>query len=203
MQIINLYPGSFASNCYLLLSQGEAAVVDPSANAKTILEALEHHQATLKHILLTHGHFDHILSLEGLCDATGLSACIHEEDAELPADAHKNAFYTFFQTERSFQTPQIKCKDGDTLLLGVHTIRVVHTPGHTRGSVCYLCDEELLITGDTLFDGGYGRYDLYGGDGEILFQSLKRLRSLNPSLPIYPGHGSTTTLGDALDQLNL
>jgi len=201
MEIINLYPGSFGSNCYVLLSDGRAAVVDPSANAQTILEEIEARGAVLDLILLTHGHFDHILSLDELREASGAPAYIHESDADMPGDPHKNAFYHFFGQMRTFGPPEYTLRDGETLMLGKTVIRTVHTPGHTKGSVCYLCGEELLLTGDTLFDGSFGRFDLYGGNAETLFASLASLRSLPSRLTIYPGHGNDTLLGDALDRL--
>ena len=203
MEILNLFPGSFASNCYVLLHQGHAAVVDPSANADRILEAIAQKGAHLDMILLTHGHFDHIMSLDELRDKSGAPAYIHRDDVELPEDAQKNAFYYFFHTERSYRRPEMELNDGDELSLGDGTIRVIHTPGHTRGSVCYLCNDALLLTGDTLFDGGYGRYDLYGGDGKILFRSLQSMKKLDRTLTIYPGHGKSANLYDALNALYL
>ena len=116
-------------------------------------------------------------------------------------DAHKNAFFTFFRQERVYRAPERMLADGDELHLGDEIIRVISTPGHSQGSVCFLCNDEFLLTGDTLFADGYGRYDLYGGDGEILFASLASLRTLPPSLPIYPGHGESTHLGMALDNI--
>lgn len=198
MEIINLYPGSFGSNCYVLFSGGHAAVVDPSANAQTVLEAIRKRDAVLDFILLTHGHFDHILSLDELREKSGAPAYIHKADADMPSDAHKNAFYYFFQKEHTYRTPEHTLVDGDILSLGATPIRVIHTPGHTQGSVCYLCGEDVLLTGDTLFDGNYGRFDLYGGDGETLFSSLSSLKKMNADLTIYPGHGDSSKLGRAL-----
>ena len=96
MQIINLFPGSYNSNCYILVHGGEAFVIDPSASAKSILARVEQEGATLKGILLTHGHFDHIVSIDTLRQKTGAPVLIHEDDMELPGDSHKNAFYDFF-----------------------------------------------------------------------------------------------------------
>ena len=199
MDIYNLYPGSFGSNCYLLISGNQAAVVDPSADADVILQKVAEHGAALQYILLTHGHFDHICSLDTLRDKAGVPAYIHKDDADMPADAHKNAFAIFFGQERTYRTPEKLLAEGDVLTLGDKTIRVLHTPGHTEGSVCYLCGEKLLLTGDTLFDRGFGRYDLYGGDPYKLRHSLKRLSQLDHSLTIYAGHGCPTDLGDAIE----
>ena len=201
MEIRNLYPGSWGSNCYILTCDGHAAVIDPSTDARTILNAVKSEGATLDFILLTHGHFDHIVSVDSLRDLTGAPLMIHKFDAEMLADARKNAFYTFFRMDRTYRAPEKALVDGDELQLGSETIRVIHTPGHSQGSVCYLCNGELLITGDTLFSNNYGRYDLWGGDAQTLFASLSDLRRLPQSLPIYPGHGESERLGRALDSV--
>ena len=117
----------------------------------------------------------------------------------MPSDSQKNAFSLFFGQERSWRTPEKTLSEGDVLKLGSEEIRVLHTPGHTEGSVCFLCGEDILITGDTLFDRGFGRYDLWGGDPLKLRRSLARLASLDHSLTIYAGHGCSTDLGDATD----
>ena len=198
MEIYNLFPGSFGSNCYLLISENQAAVIDPSANADVILQKVEQYGATLQYILLTHGHFDHICSLDTLRDKAGIPAYVHIGDLDMPSDADKNAFYTFFGSSRTYRTPEKTIQEGDVLALGNEQISVLHTPGHTEGSVCYLCNDQFLITGDTLFERGFGRYDLYGGDPFKLRRSLEHLASLDPSLVIYPGHGAPTDLGDAI-----
>ena len=201
MEIRNLYPGSWGSNCYLLTTGGHAAVVDPSADAHTILNAVKAEGATLDFILLTHGHFDHIVSVDTLRDATGAPLYIHAFDAEMLTDSRKNAFYTFFRMEKSYRPADKLLSDGDELTLGNETIRVIHTPGHSQGSVCYLAGDALLLTGDTLFSNTYGRYDLWGGDAQTLLASLSDMQSLPQDLPIYPGHGESVPLGTALDQL--
>lgn len=201
MQILNLYPGSWGSNCYLLLDGAHAAVVDPSANADRILDAVRDAGATLEHILLTHGHFDHIVSIDALRERTKLPVRIHKEDLELPADAEKNAFYTFFHMDRRYRTPEAPFSEGDVFLLGDTEIRVLHTPGHTAGSACFLCGNELLLTGDVLFSEGIGRCDLFGSDPHAMRESLRRLGTLPSSLTIYPGHGEPAALGDALDRV--
>lgn len=199
MNIQNLYPGSWGSNCYLLTVGEHAAVVDPSADAKAILNAVKAEGAKLEMILLTHGHFDHIVSVDTLRDATGAPLLCHRDDAGMLTDAHKNAFYTFFRMDRTYRAPEKTFSDGETLCLGEEFIRVVATPGHSPGSVCFDCNGEFLLTGDTLFAEGYGRYDLYGGDASVLFHSLRQLRELPQTLTIYPGHGDAARLGDALD----
>lgn len=202
VKIENLYPGAWGANCYLLVAGTHAAVVDPSADANTIRNvAQQKYGATLDYILLTHGHFDHIVSVDSLRDLTGAPLCIHKWDAEMLADSKKNAFFTFFRTERVYRPAERLLEDGDELLLGDETIRVIATPGHSQGSVCYLCNGEFLITGDTVFANGYGRYDLWGGNQEALFSSLSSLRTLPSDMTIYPGHGEPEKLGNALDNV--
>ena len=198
MKIENLYPGMWGSNCYLLTSGSHAAVVDPSADAKTIYNRLAQGGLTLDYILLTHGHFDHIISIDSLRDLTGASVWIHETEWKFPEDSHKNAFYTVFRMERTYRRPERTFCDREILMLGDEPIRVLHTPGHTAGSSCFLCNNEFLLTGDTLFADAYGRYDLYSGDEATLFQSLRDLKALEGTLPIYPGHGQSAILQEAL-----
>jgi len=186
------------ANCYLLISQGHALVVDPSVSSDGIQNALLYENAVLDGIVLTHGHFDHMMSLDTLRRCTGAEAMIHQEDAHKLTDGKANAFYTFFKQERVWEAAERTFSDGEILSLGGEEIRVIHTPGHTEGSCCFLCDAGL-ITGDTLFAETFGRYDLPGGSPHQLRDSLKELRSLNQNLTIYPGHGPQARLGDALD----
>ncbi len=201
MELRNLWPGSWGSNCYLLLQNGHAFVVDPSADAKTILSAVHQSGAVLDGILLTHGHFDHIISIDTLRDlCPGCPVYIHADDMDFPQNADKNAFSAFFPMERTWRRPDKVLQDGDVLTLGGQSIRVLHTPGHTPGSICLLCHQEFLLTGDTLFASGVGRCDLYGGSLEQLRQSLHQLRELPASLPIEPGHGASCSLGEAFER---
>jgi glyoxylase-like metal-dependent hydrolase (beta-lactamase superfamily II) len=204
MQIQNLYPGSWGANCYLLTSGTHAAVVDPSAKAETILNAVAQAGCTLEMILLTHGHFDHIVSIDTLRDASGAPLLIHSYDRDMPSDGHKNAFFRVFgMSSPAYRDAERTLSDGEVLTLGEESIRVIHTPGHTAGCVCFLCGENMLLTGDTLFAGGIGRCDLYSSDPLCMEASLKQLATLPPDLTIYPGHGPTMRLGDALDRAGL
>lgn len=203
MKIRSISPDSFASNCYLVIEGGQAMVVDPSVSLRAIQSALDAEGATLCGILLTHGHFDHILTLDELRDAyPDAPVYLHAADAELLADGEKNAFALFMGQDRTWRPADHLLTDGEIILLGDARIRVRHTPGHTRGSVCYLCGDDL-ITGDTLFAQGFGRYDLYGGDYASLCRSLRSLTELSPTLRIHPGHGMSATLGDALGGMGL
>ncbi len=203
MNIQNFYPGSFGSNCYLLTSNGHAALVDPSADVTTLLSAVRESRCTLDYILLTHGHFDHITSVDTLREHSDAKLCIHTDDAPMLTDSRKNAFYTFFHMEKTYSPADVLLHENDELTLGDEKILVFHTPGHSPGSVCFLCNNEYLLTGDTLFSEGYGRYDLWGGDPASLERSLRRLRMLPQKLCIYPGHGESAILRDALDRVGI
>ena len=197
MRVIRIDAQSFGSNTYCILSGVHAWVVDPSVSIAAISSALAEEGASLDGILLTHGHFDHMLSLDTLRKTFSVEAWIHEADAAMLTDGKKNAFYNFFGKERVFLPAENLFEGGDVIPIGEEKIRVIHTPGHTQGSVCFLCGK-ALITGDTLFSEGYGRYDLWGGDREDLQDSLRRLGDLDPGLRICPGHGAVSSLGTAL-----
>ena len=206
MKLISLTPQSFASNCYLIVCGTHAYVVDPSASVERILSSLREHGATCDGILLTHGHFDHMLSLDALKNAfPDTPIMIHASDAENMADGEKNAFATFFGYGKSYPPADKLLREGDKIPLGNEYLTVLHTPGHTKGSVCYLSsDDTLLLSGDTLFAQGYGRYDLYGGDGTTLAASLRRIASLREKDPILAsGHGEQCRLSEALGELGL
>ena len=206
MELISLTPNSFASNCYLTVCGSHAYVIDPSASVERILATLSQHNAKCDGILLTHGHFDHMLSLDALKEALpDAPIIIHASDAENLADGEKNAFATFFGYQHAYHAADKLVREGDRLPLGDEQLIVLHTPGHTKGSVCYLSsDGTLLLSGDTLFAEGYGRYDLYGGDGTALAASLRRLAAFRAQNPILAsGHGETCRLTEALDALGL
>lgn len=199
MLIRSIAPRSFASNCYLVVSDGHALVVDPAVSLSAILTALGEEGATCEGIVLTHGHFDHMLTLDELRRAfPDTPVYIHREDASYLGDSQKNAFSFFFHQDRVWQPADKLLTDGDTIPLGDETVRIVHTPGHTPGSICLYCGEHDLITGDTLFDGGYGRCDLWGGSFTALIESLQTLATLPEQLTIYPGHGGKARLGASL-----
>lgn len=197
MEILTLTPVSFESNSYLLCERREAILVDAGADAEKVSAALAKEGLALRAIVLTHGHFDHVLSVDLLREQYGVPVMIHEADAELLGDGEKNAFATFFGRPRAWRPADRTLREGDEISLGGKTLTVLHTPGHTRGSVCLLGDG-VLLSGDTLFASGYGRYDLYGGDENALKASLTRLASLPADTVIYPGHGGTSTLENAL-----
>lgn len=202
MEIIALPVTGFASNCYIVHNGKEAFAVDPSISEKKIIAKLEEKKLVLKGILLTHGHFDHTFCAKELRIATGAPIYIHELDTEMLTDADKNAYRTFTGRDFTVGDADILLHEGDIIHLGKEHIKVMHTPGHTRGSVCFDTGDSLL-SGDTIFSQGFGRYDLYGGDVNSLKASLMRLIKLAESENrwLYPGHGESSTLRRAAEHL--
>ncbi len=206
MYIERIYIPSVFTNCYLLADEdsGQGAVIDPGdgddATLVTIGRLLEEKGLTLRYVLLTHGHYDHVGGVGALCRAFGgphgLALYIHRADLDAP-------------DPRLFPLPTILEREGigginfydegDHIALGAPCgkgldVEVLHTPGHTKGSVCLRC-RDVLFTGDTLFAGSCGRTDFPGGDHGEMMASLRRLAGLEGDFRVLPGHEGETTLG--------
>lgn len=198
MKILTLDLGhEMFANCYLLVDEktGEAAIVDPAWYVDEFNDILEKNNAKLKYIMLTHGHFDHIFGVHGLKEATGAKVVVHFKDAEHLTDPGKSL------AEGNMPEPQIPVsadvllKEGDVITLGDEEIKVMSTPGHTMGSVCYIIEsEKTIISGDTLFCMTAGRTDFPDGSDELMIKSLKRLIALEGDYRVLPGHNRETTL---------
>lgn len=182
MNITTLPVGMLQTNCYILENEGRCLVIDPGAGAKRILTFLQDRGLTLEAILLTHGHFDHVTSVKPLAADTDCRVFLCERDLELPGSMTAGKLY---YTDAY--------ADGDQLTLAGLTFTVLHTPGHTPGSVC-LRFEDVLFSGDTLFDGSIGRTDFPGSSWEDMKASLSKLKTLEDHLTVYPGHGPATTM---------
>lgn len=195
MKIQKFIVGLMGTNCYFLIGNNsdECAVVDPGAEAGRIIQKLEEKKLKCTHILLTHAHFDHIMALETVREATGAPVFVHEADSEFLTDNDLNCMSVFSSEKIKINPAENLLKDGDVLEIAGERIRVMHTPGHTPGSVCFLCGSDI-VSGDTLFRGSIGRYDLPGGDFMTLLSSLKAISELDGDRRIYPGHGPSTTL---------
>lgn len=195
MKIQKFIVGSMGTNCYFLIGNNsdECAVVDPGAEAGRIIQKLEEKKLKCTHILLTHAHFDHIMALETVREATGAPVFVHEADSEFLTDNDLNCMSVFSSEKIKINPAENLLKDGDVLEIAGERVRVMHTPGHTPGSVCFLCGSDI-VSGDTLFRGSIGRYDLPGGDFMTLLSSLKAISELDGDRRIYPGHGPSTTL---------
>ena len=196
MRIDTLAEGFLGANCYLLSSGGHALIVDPAARLSVILDALYADGLTLDGILLTHGHFDHVMTLAPLLERFPVPVYLGEGDRDFPSDGRMNAFSVFFGEDRTFPPATNLLRDGDLIPIGDEHLTVIATPGHSGGSVCYLFEPAdgapFLLTGDTLFSDNIGRTDLYGGSYPVLRDSLADLAVLAERIPnavIYPGHG--------------
>ena len=191
--IINTFTaGPIDANNYLLTDNDEAVLIDCSEAKHEVLSALKGKK--LKFILLTHGHFDHVLGVNEMREKTGAKVLINKEDV-VRMNESADIMRTF--GVQGVETPKADdfLNDGDTLKFGNTEIKVIATPGHTQGCVCYLIDGKLF-SGDTLFKESVGRCDLPGGNFQKLSDSVKnRLFTLDDNTIVYPGHGPETTIG--------
>ena len=188
--------GMYQANCYMLCPEGskDALLIDPGDDLSMIKRTLSAEGRTLKAILLTHAHFDHMLSAQPLSRITGAPVYIHEGDMIMLCDEQKNAYNAMCSTQPS---PVDLLADPleDVVTVAGITLGVLHTPGHSKGSVCFYDQQNgRLFSGDTLFCAGYGRMDLYGGSAAEMRASLRRLFALPGDTRVYPGHGCETTI---------
>ncbi len=186
LKVHTLPLGAYQTNCYIIheASGKSCCVIDPGYNAGTILDKLDSLGLTLEAILLTHGHFDHVGAVKELSSETGCRVYLCADDLSMPPMVTAGPLhYTHTYAE------------GDRLTLSGLDIAVLHTPGHTPGSVCLIVDD-ALFSGDTLFAGSCGRTDLPGGNWATILKSLRRLSSLEGDFRVYPGHGELTTLAE-------
>ena len=186
----------FTTNTYIVTDEesGETAVVDPSLPEESLMEKLN--GKNVKYVLLTHGHFDHTCGAKMIKENTGAKVVIHKEDDEMLHDISKNEFEeNCIGSKFPEVDADINSEDGTELMLGNTKITVMHTPGHTKGGVCYLFNEDrVMFSGDTLFRLTAGRADLYGGNGRDELRSLAKIGELEGDYKVYPGHDDDTTL---------
>ncbi|SRR5581483_4560018 len=180
--ILQIPVGQMANFTYIIADDdsGEAAVIDPSWDLDDVFHALKKNGWKAKYVINTHTHFDHVLGNEQVAEVAG-AKIIQHENSKLQKD--------------------IAAKDGDTIEIGSIKLKVMHTPGHSKDSMCLILENQLIFTGDTLFVGNCGRTDLPGSDPEEMYHSLfDRLAMLDEKLVVYPGHnyGSapTSTIGN-------
>lgn len=181
----------YNTNCYILPSQG--ILIDPGAEVDVILKAIE--GLTIKYIINTHGHIDHIIENDKIRAETGALLLISKEDAPMLSSSFLN-LSEFFGKGLSFKAPDRIIKDGEK----IGDILVVETPGHTPGSLSFVWNH-CIFCGDVIFSNGYGRYDFPGGNFEYLKNSIKKLLNFPDNTILYPGHGDSLTIKDAKCQL--
>jgi glyoxylase-like metal-dependent hydrolase (beta-lactamase superfamily II) len=191
--------GMLQCNCSILGDEasGEAIVVDPGDDIPRILAILERHKLTVKQILITHAHIDHIAGAARLKQLTGAPILYNPRDLPLVKMMDVQAGWLGMPTPE-VHPPDDTLEDGRVIAITGLTGNILHTPGHTQGSVClHLPTQNLLLAGDTLFAGSVGRTDLPGGDGPMLLRSIhNKLLPLPDETVVVPGHGPKTTIGE-------
>jgi glyoxylase-like metal-dependent hydrolase (beta-lactamase superfamily II) len=197
--ILETFPvGLLQCNCTLLGDEatGEAMVIDPGDNIPYILARLAAHKLTLKQIVVTHAHIDHVGGAVLLKRATGAPILLNENDLPLLKMMDVQAGWLGIAPPE-VAAPDENAREGLVVGIANHKAAVVHTPGHTQGSIClHFVPEKILFAGDTLFAGSIGRTDLPGGDGQQILRSIRdRLLPLADETRVIPGHGSETTIG--------
>jgi hydroxyacylglutathione hydrolase len=191
-----LVVGSLSANCYVVGSEiaGEGMVIDPGGNAKDIFRAISNSGLDIKVIVLTHGHSDHIAALYDIQDRTGAEVAIHTADAQF-LNGRGSLSMMFGISYKTPDPPDRLLSEGDIINIGDLRFTVLHTPGHTPGSICLLTDDKVF-TGDTLFYRGIGTTLMPGSSRRQLIDSiLNRLMVLPGNTTVYPGHGRETTIG--------
>ncbi len=179
MKIKTIVVGALKTNCYLLSSEKEMAVVDPGDEEEKIISALEEEGNILKYIIYTHCHFDHVMAGNAIRSHKNGEAVIHSAEKKL---------FSGLKIDRFLE-------NGDKLKVGSDYLEVIHVPGHTPGGICLL-GKDFILTGDTLFKDGYGRTDLEGGSQKEMEDSLERIDSLlKTGMTIYSGHGQSFKAG--------
>ncbi|MCI4624971.1 MAG: MBL fold metallo-hydrolase [Candidatus Magnetoovum sp. WYHC-5] len=188
--------GPLQVNCYLVYDElnKEAMVIDPGDEPERILEYVEALRLDLKKIVCTHSHFDHIGGLPEIKASTGVKIYLHKDELSIYNASRDMAAFWGYQID-PLPKPEMIITEGDTVMAGKHLFKVIHTPGHSPGSICLYSEEGVIFTGDTLFAGSVGRTDLPGGSVEELKASFRRLMKLPDKTAVYPGHGPDSNIG--------
>ncbi len=196
MRLIHFVSGAFGVNTYIIGADDttDCAVIDPGG-AEPVLDALKQNGLTCKAILLTHGHFDHIGGVKQIKDETGAKLYIHEEDADKLSSNRRN-LAVLVGDKIAPTEPDVLLRGGETIDIAGLSIQVLHTPGHTKGGVCYVVEsEKTIFSGDTLFRNSVGRTDFPGGSlDEIHHSVVDVLFALDGDYAVYCGHEESTTL---------
>jgi len=196
METRKLSLGQMGTNCYVLWDEysKEAAVIDPGFEDARVLEVIAENKLDVKYILLTHGHFDHLGGVNQVKAATGAKVLIHEADADCLTTPMRN-LSVLAGMKLELEPADGLLSENEAIHLGDLNIRVIHTPGHSKGGVCFLVGD-ALFAGDTLFNTSIGRTDFADGDlNELLGNISSKIFVLNDDIKVLPGHGENTTIG--------
>ncbi|MFB0527268.1 MAG: MBL fold metallo-hydrolase [bacterium] len=190
--------GPMEANCYILHNpdKREGLIIDPGAEGSRLIRFIKQEKISINYIINTHGHPDHIGANRKIKEYTSAPILIHQYDAPMLTRS-ESVLPLIFPEESSSPPADTFIKDGDLIECAGMKLKVLHTPGHTPGGISLLLDD-TIFTGDTLFSGSVGRFDLPGGSEEVLLNSIKKILSLDENLIIYPGHGPSTTVGQEL-----
>lgn len=196
MEVIKKSLGQMGTNCYVVWDENtlEAAVIDPGFEDQRINDIINENKLKVKYILLTHGHFDHLGGVNQIKKLTGAKVLIHENDAHCLLDPRRN-LSVLAGMSMVLDPADSYLKETETISLGEVVIQVIHTPGHSKGGVCLLAEDQLFA-GDTLFNTSIGRTDFADGDLDELLNGIEaKLFILDDATTVLPGHGENTTIG--------
>lgn len=194
-KIIKLVVGMLQENCFILYDEDKNAfIVDPGGSSELIIETIEKNELNLKFILLTHGHVDHVGAVATLKEKYNLDVYMSLEDKDFLESPETVRSSTFGLKTNPAKVDHL-VKEGDEIAFGDNKIKVIETPGHTLGSVCYLY-KNILFAGDTLFNGSIGRTDFPESDHNKMMESLKKLKNLDDDIYVLSGHGPETQMGN-------
>lgn len=187
-KIMKLVVGELQENCFILFDENkDAFVVDPGGSSENIIEAIDKNELNIKYILLTHGHFDHVGAVAALVKKYKAPVYMSKDDRAF-LESPKEVRASSFGMQIEAADVDVFVKEGDEIPFSEGTIKVIETPGHTLGSVCYLF-ENYLFAGDTLFNGSIGRTDFPESDHSLMIESLKKLKKLDDEIYVLSGHG--------------
>lgn len=205
MMYVKTFPvGAFQCNCTIIGDEetGEAIVIDPGDEGEKILAELKYHSLVAKYLLHTHAHIDHIGATRSVKEKSGGKIALHKEDLFLYDNIEMQGEFLGVKVKEKVLPVDHYLVQGDIVALGKgHNVEVLHTPGHTPGSLSFLVknlvkNQDILFSGDTLFMGSIGRTDLWGGDYDLILSSIKnRLLNLSDTVQVVCGHGPMTTIG--------
>ncbi|WP_269412198.1 MBL fold metallo-hydrolase [Lentibacillus daqui] len=197
MKLKKMSLGPLGTNCYLIFDKERGLIIDPGGDADQVIAFLKKEGIKPVAILLTHAHFDHIGAVDELRNHYGIDVYLHDMEADWLENPQLNGSSSFIGQEIKTKGAEQSLKPGELMISGFR-FQVLHTPGHSPGSVSFVFyDEKIVFGGDALFQQGIGRTDLPGGNYQQLINSIQeRLYSLDDTFTVYPGHGPKTTIGE-------